>query len=95
MLIIVVAGTRVQADGVITVDNQSAHSVKAVAPGGSAIIEPASEPAEISFESSEPVGLTLQIWWIDLPREICRIFVPWDGTVVVTWRSALHCLSHD
>jgi hypothetical protein len=37
MLIIVVAGTRVQADGVITVDNQSAHSVKAVAPGGSAI----------------------------------------------------------
>jgi hypothetical protein len=58
MLIIVVAEKRVQAGGVITVDNQSAHSIKAVAPGGSAIIEPTSEPAKISFESVEPVGLT-------------------------------------
>jgi hypothetical protein len=95
MPIIVVAETRVQAGGVITVDNRSAHSVKAVAPGGSAIIEPASEPAKISFESAAPVGLTLQIWWIARPREICRIFVPWDRTVVVTGDQLINCLSYD
>lgn len=79
----------------ITVDNQSAYPIKAVAPGGSAIIEPASQPAKIAFESLEPVGLTLQIWWIARPLEMCRIFVPWDRTVIVTGDRLIHCLSHD
>jgi hypothetical protein len=87
--------TPAQAGGVVTVDNQSARTVKAVAPGGSAVVDPGAAPVRIAFESSEPVGVTLQLWWVAEPRQLCRIFAPWDRTVVVTGDQVINCRSHD
>ena len=37
--------------------------------------------------------MTVQVWWIDTPRELCRIFAPWDRTVVVTSERVINCRS--
>src|SRR5512132_4701586 len=84
-----------RAGGVITVDNQSSRAVKAVAPGGSAVVDPGAAPARIAFDSAEPVGVTLQLWWVAEPRQLCRIFAPWDRIVVVTGDQVINCRSHD
>ena len=81
------------AGGVITVDNQSTRSIKAVAAGGSAVVEAGAAPARVVVDSAEPVGVTVQVWWIDAPRELCRIFAPWDRTVVVTGERVINCRS--
>jgi hypothetical protein len=87
--------TPARAGGVITIENQSARAIKAVAPGGSAVVEPRSDPVRIAFDSTEPVGVTLQIWWVAEPRQLCRIFAPWDRTVVVGGDQEITCRSHD
>jgi hypothetical protein len=67
--------------GVLTIQSRSARTVKAVAPGGSTVVEPESDPVRVGLYSAEPVGVMLQMWWIAEPRQLCRIFVPWDRTV--------------
>lgn len=69
--------------------------VKAVAPGGSTVVEPESDPVGVGLDSAEPVGVMLQMWWIAEPRQLCRILVPWDRTVVVTGDKVIKCRSHD
>jgi hypothetical protein len=81
--------------GMITVENRSARAIKAVAPGGSAVVEPGAAPVRIEFSDSENVGVTLQVWWTALPRQLCRIFVPWTRTAVITGDQTITCLSHD
>ncbi|MBK8211034.1 MAG: hypothetical protein IPK78_14845 [Rhodospirillales bacterium] len=83
------------AAGVITVENRSARTIKAVAPGGSAVVEPGAAPVPIDFPNSDSVGVSLQVWWTALPRQLCRIFVPWTRTAVITGDQAITCLSHD
>jgi hypothetical protein len=87
--------TTARADGVITVDNQTSRAVKATAPGGSAVVDPGAPPVRIAFDGTEPVGVTLQLWWVAEPRQFCRIFAPWDRTVVVTGDQVINCRSHD
>ena len=81
------------AGGVITLENQSTRSIKAVAAGGSAVVEAGAAPVRLPVDSAEPVGVTVQVWWIDAPRELCRIFAPWDRTVVVTGERVINCRS--
>lgn len=85
--------THAFAGGVITIENQSPFAIKAVAPGGSAVIESASEPISITFDNDEPVGVTLRIWWVNKPLQLCQIYTPWDRTVTVSGRAQIICLS--
>jgi hypothetical protein len=47
----------------------------------------------VRFAADEPVGLTVQIWWTAQPRQLCRIFAPWDRTITVTGDAVIVCLS--
>lgn len=85
--------THADAGGVITIDNQSPFAIKAVAPGGSALIESASEPVSVAFDNDKPVGVTLRIWWVSKPLELCQIYTPWDRTVTVSGKNQIICLS--
>jgi hypothetical protein len=87
--------TTARADRVITVDNQTSRAVKAIGPGGGAMVGPGIAPVRIAFDSTEPVGVTLQLWWVAEPRQFCRIFAPWDRTVVVTGDQVINCRSHN
>lgn len=77
--------------GTIVVDNQSPSPVKVVAPGGSAVVPPGSEPSEIAFDNDEQVGVTVRIWWTSEPRQLCQVFTPWEHRVVVTGKAAIRC----
>lgn len=85
--------TYARAGGVITIDNQSPFAIKAVAPGGSAVIDSHAQPVSIEFENDEPVGVTLRIWWVRKPLELCQIYTPWDRIVTVSGQRQIICLS--
>ncbi len=81
------------AGGTVTIDNQSASTIKVAAPGGSAIVDASSDPVEVGFDNEEKVGVDLAVWWVSKPRELCQIFVPWERTVIVTGKSTIRCRS--
>ncbi len=81
------------AEGTLRVDNQSAYKIKVVGEGGAARLEPKSGPSAISFSGEHDVGLHLNIWWVKNPRELCRIFTPFDRLVIVSGRSTIMCRS--
>jgi hypothetical protein len=93
VLLLIAAGAPALAEGKIIVENRSVRTIKMAAPGGSAVVEPGSPPVTVSFTSDEPVGLTVQIWWTAQPRQLCRIFAPWDRTITVTGDAVIVCLS--
>jgi|GEM_PF-1715695 hypothetical protein len=88
------AAAPAKADGVISIENRTVRTVKAVVFGGSAVLEPNSQPVSVSVASAEPVGVTLQAWWTDEPLQRCRIFVTWNSAVIVSGTSTIICRSH-
>ena len=67
------------AGGVITLETSRRDRFKASPPACSAVVEAGAAPVRLPVDSAEPVGVTVQVWWIDAPRELCRIFAPWTG----------------
>jgi hypothetical protein len=82
-----------QAGGTIVIENHSPERIKVAAPGGSAVVEPGAPPVGVTFETEEERGVTLRIWWVSNPRQLCQIVVPWDRTVTVSGDTQILCLS--
>ncbi|WP_428609878.1 hypothetical protein [Sedimenticola sp.] len=98
LLTLCLAGTGAQAGGeqaTLLFENHSTHDVKVVAPGR-AIILPAGGPSQtITFAPEDTLGVQLNIWWRDNPRELCRLFTPWSRRVQIAGRQTIVCLSDD
>jgi len=92
-LVFLVTASPVIAAETITFDNQSSHKVKLVAPGGSAVLEPASGPVDVSFENDGEIGVDINMWWVSNPRQLCQIFTPWQRLVVISGKKHIRCRS--
>jgi hypothetical protein len=79
------------AGGEVVIDNRSEHTVKVVAVGGQALVEPGAGPTTVRFEADAEIGIDLKVWWTVRPRELCQQFVPWSRTVVVTGGQTIRC----
>ncbi|MCP3668938.1 MAG: hypothetical protein GY814_00565 [Gammaproteobacteria bacterium] len=79
--------------GTLLFENQSAHDIKVVAPGIGFILPAGESIKKVSLQSNNALGVNLNIWWKQNPRELCQLFTPWSRKVLITGKRSLACLS--
>jgi hypothetical protein len=95
-LSLAVAGTALAAEQAgLLFENDSAHDVKVVGPGRAFIIKAGAPPKQVTFETDGSLGVDLNIWWTNNPRELCQLFTPWSRRVRIAGRHSIVCLSND
>lgn len=83
----------------LTIENHSAHRIKAAAPGAKAVRIPAgAEPVTIMLdpEAAEDGahGVEVKAWWSHNPRQLCIIFTRFGGVVKVHGETEIRCLGN-
>lgn len=76
-------------------ENVSAHDVKVVGPARAFIIKAGAPAERVTFEADDGLGVDLNIWWKNNPRELCQISTPWSRRVRIAGRQTIVCLSND
>ncbi|MCP4469681.1 MAG: hypothetical protein GY815_03165 [Gammaproteobacteria bacterium] len=79
----------------VTVENRSGQIVKVAVPGGKAQrLQPGTTPTRIDIEATKPNGIDAKAWWISNPRQLCVIFVRYEGHMVIAGSKNIRCLGH-
>ena len=79
----------------VTVENRSGQVAKIAVPGGKpARVNPGSEKRRIDIEITLANGVEAKAWWVANPRELCVIFVRYEGHVVIAGDKNIRCLGH-
>lgn len=79
----------------ITVENRSGQHAKIALPGGKPQrIPQGTEKKRIEIETTLPNGIDAKAWWVSNPRELCVIFVRYEGHVVIAGKNNIRCLGH-
>jgi hypothetical protein len=79
----------------VTVENRSAQIVKIAVPGGRpARVQPGSDRLHIDIEVTQANGVDAKAWWVANPRQLCVIFVRYEGHVVIAGKENIRCLGH-
>ena len=82
-------------DSYIQVVNSTGQIIKVAAPGGKPKrIKPGEEIITIPIEVTEPNGIDVKAWWVAKPRELCVIFVRYEGFLKVAGKSTIRCLGN-
>lgn len=81
------------AAGTILVENRSAAAVKIVGAGGGATVDAGAEGVEVHFDGGDRVGIDARVWWVDNPRQLCTLVVPWNRLLVVSGTAEIRCRS--
>lgn len=79
----------------ITVENRSGHNIKVAIPGAKTVrLAAEAPPLNVALETSMPNGVEAKAWWVSNPRELCVIFVRYEGRLVIAGEKNLRCLGH-
>ncbi len=79
----------------VTVENRTGQVAKIAVPGGKpARLNPGSEKRRIEIEVTHANGVEAKAWWVANPRELCVIFVRYEGHVVIAGDKNIRCLGH-
>jgi len=79
----------------VTVENRSARSAKIALPGSKTQrVPPDTAKLRIDIEATRPNGVEAKAWWVSNPRQLCVIFVRYQGHVVVAGKENIRCLGH-
>ena len=79
----------------VTVENRSGQVAKIAVPGGKpARVNPDAEKRRIEIEVTHANGVEAKAWWVANPRELCVIFVRYEGHVVIAGDKNIRCLGH-
>lgn len=79
----------------VTVENRSGQRIKVAIPGAKPVrLEADAAPLRVELETSLPNGVEAKAWWVSKPRELCVIFVRYEGQVVVAGKKKIRCLGH-
>lgn len=80
---------------VLLFENASAHDVKVVGPGRAFILKAGAPAEQVTFDTDDSLGVQLNIWWKNNPRELCQLFTPWSRRVRIAGRHTIVCMSGD
>ena len=79
----------------VTVENKSGQTAKIALPGGKANrINPGVRDLRVDIEVTDANGVEAKAWWVSNPRELCVIFVRYEGHVVIAGKKNIRCLGH-
>ena len=79
----------------VTVENISGQVAKIAVPGGKpARVNPDADKRRIEIEVTHANGVEAKAWWVANPRELCVIFVRYEGHVVIGGDQHIRCLGH-
>ena len=79
----------------VTVENRSAEIAKIAVPGARPKrVMPGIEALKIELEVTLPNGVDAKAWWVSNPRQLCVIFVRYQGHVVIAGDKDIRCLGH-
>ncbi len=77
----------------ITIENRSGKIAKLVAPGSKPVrVAPDAENFKLQLSVTDPNGIDAKAWWVSDPRQLCVIFVRYEGRVVIAGKKAIKCL---
>ncbi|MCW9035082.1 MAG: hypothetical protein OQJ97_12745 [Rhodospirillales bacterium] len=82
------------AENWILVDNETDRPIKVVAPGGGGFVPAHSKGTKLTFNSDTENGDIMISWWIDNPRQICKIYTRWQGTMYLNGEKEIRCRAH-
>ena len=75
----------------VEVVNETGQKIKIVGPGGVGFVDGESGPVRIVFKTETINGDTLIGWWVAAPRQLCKIYVRWGGTLIFNGETELRC----
>ena len=79
----------------VTVENRSGEFAKIALPGARAArVPPGTQALRIELEVTRANGVEAKAWWVSNPRQLCVIFVRYEGHVVIAGDNNIHCLGH-
>ena len=79
----------------VTVENRSAEIAKIALPGARPKrVKPGTEALKIELEVTHANGVDAKAWWVANPRQLCVIFVRYEGHVVIAGKNNIRCLGH-
>ena len=79
----------------VTVENRSDEFAKIALPGARAArVPPGTQAMRIDLEVTRANGVEAKAWWVSNPRQLCVIFVRYEGHVVIAGDNNIHCLGH-
>ncbi len=79
----------------VTVENRSAQHAKIALPGAKPQrVPPGTEKKRIEIETTLPNGVDAKAWWVANPRQLCVIFVRYEGHLVIAGKKDIRCLGH-
>ncbi len=100
-LAVIIAGVLFAAAGAaaepsfVTVENRSGQVAKIAVPGGNpARVTPDAQKRRIEIDVTHANGVEAKAWWVANPRELCVIFVRFDGHVVIAGDKIIRWLGH-
>lgn len=89
------AATAAAESSFITVENRSDEFAKIALPGARAArVPPGTQALRIDLEVTRANGVEAKAWWVSNPRQLCVIFVRYEGHVVIAGDNNIHCLGH-
>ena len=78
----------------ILVVNETTRPIKVVAPGGGGIVPAMSKPTKVTFSTETERGDIFISWWTDNPRQMCKIYTRWQGTMYLNGDKEIRCRAH-
>ena len=79
----------------VTAENITDKIIKVAVPGGKAKrLKPGDKDVRIDIDVTLDYGIEAKAWWVSNPRQLCVIFVRYEGHVVVGGDKDIRCLGH-
>lgn len=88
------SSTPVWAESAFKVLNESHQAIKVVAPGGGAVIKKDAPETTVTFQNDDANGTQVNAWFVRDPKQLCVIFVRWDGVLKVSGTNLINCRAH-
>ena len=94
-LCLLIAQSAIAESSFVTVENRSQGIAKIALPGGKTRrVNPGMESLRIEIETTRPNGVEAKAWWVSNPRQLCVIYVRYEGHVVIAGKKNIRCLGH-
>ena len=79
----------------VLLENKSAKLAKVAVPGGKAVrLKPGETDVRVDIDVTTRNGVEVKAWWISEPRQLCVIFVRYEGRAVVGGKKKIRCLGN-
>ena len=79
----------------VLIENKSDKLAKVAVPGGKAVrVQPGESDIRVDIDVTTRNGVEVKAWWISEPRQLCVIFVRYEGRAVVGGKKKIRCLGN-